>query len=462
MRKPTLTRRQFIQRSAAATATLIMTNCQTSPTQSIENPEQIIVIGAGIAGLAAARTLHDAGHTVTVLEGRDRIGGRVWTSRHWADAPMDMGASWIHGIKGNPITDLANKIEAERLETDYDNGLLYDVDGKKLRAAQWNRYERFEEIIDEALEEAAELDADVSIEAAVAKFVDVAAFSDQEKRYLDLVLNSAYEQEWSGSISQLSAQQVNEDGDDFDGEDVIFPDGYDAIPNHLADGLTIELEQKVLHIAHNDSGVTITTENGEFRADRVIITLPLGVLKSGDVIFSPPLPAEKQTVIAQIGVGVLNKVYLRFAEPFWEKRPEWYFYLSDKRGTWSEWFNMHHYIDQPILMAFNAADFGTALEGWSDEQIVAQAMETLRKMFGDKILDPESFQITRWIADPFAYGSYSFPAVGTPANARAILAQAVENRLYFAGEATNSDYPATVHGAYLSGLREAAKVMEAA
>lgn len=458
MQKTNLSRRQFIHLSAAAAAALIMTNCQTDPTNQIENPEKIIVIGAGVAGLAAARTLHDAGHSVTVLEGRDRIGGRVWTSRMWPDAPMDMGASWIHGIEGNPITDLANKIEAERLETDYDNGLLYDIDGQKLPAVKWNRYEAFEALIDEALEKAAELDSDISIEAAVEQLIDVEALSDQEKLYLNVVLNSAYEQEWSGSISQMSAQRVNEDGDNFDGEDVIFPDGYDVITTYLANGLAIELEQKVLQIAHDASGVTVTTQNGEFQADRAIVTLPLGVLKSGDVVFSPPLPAEKQTVIEQMGFGVLNKVYLRFAEPFWGKRPEWYSYLSEKRGNWSEWFNMHHYIDQPILLAFNAADFGTELEGWSDEKIVAEAMIILRKMFGNEIPEPESFQITRWIADPFAYGSYSFPALGSPANAREVLARPVNNRLFFAGEATNSDYPATVHGAYLSGIREANRI----
>ncbi len=449
-----LTRREFVRFSAAASAAILMTNCTN--TQSDLN---VLVIGAGMAGLAAARTLQESGATVTVLEGRDRVGGRVHTSHMWADAPMDLGASWIHGIRQNPITDLADQINAPRLETDYDDGILYGPDGGRLPDREWGKYELFEAQIEQALEQAAQLDMDISIEQAINQFLQPGNLSADEKMHLALVLNSALEQEWSGSISQLSAQNTPNDGTGYGGPDVIFPEGYSAIPEFLADGLNIRLNETVTKISHDAAGVTVTTQQGSYRADKAIITLPLGVLKKGLVEFEPPLPAEKRTVIDQMGVGVLNKVYLRFAEPFWNKRPEWFSKLSEERGEWSQWFNLYPYIQKPIILAFNAADFGTELETFSDEKIVADAMEVLRAMFSADAPEPESFQITRWIADPFAHGSYSFPAVGAPANARKILAQAVENRLFFAGEATNSDYPATVHGAYLSGTREAEKVL---
>lgn len=449
-----LTRREFILYSATTSAALLMTNC-TSDRSDLN----IIVVGAGMAGLAAARTLQDAGAVVTVLEGRERIGGRVYTSQVWTDAPMDLGASWIHGIRRNPITDLADQINAPRLETDYDDGLLYGLDGGRLAESEWDKYEMFEAKIEQALEQAAELDQDISIEEAVNRFLEPENLSAIEQMHLNHVLNSALEQEWSGSISRLSAQNTPNDGTGFGGPDVIFPEGYGAIPEFLADGLDIRLGETVTKISHDAAGVTVTTEQGSFSADRAIITLPLGVLKQGKVMFEPPLPAEKQAVIGQMGVGVLNKVYLRFAEPFWDKQPEWFSKLSEQRGEWSEWFNLHPYIKKPILLAFNAADFGTQIEAFSDEQIVADAMRVLRSMFSEDAPEPESVQITRWIADPFAHGSYSFPAVGAPADARQILAQPVDNRLFFAGEATNSDYPATVHGAYLSGLREAENVL---
>ncbi|MEM8863652.1 MAG: FAD-dependent oxidoreductase, partial [Chloroflexota bacterium] len=138
----TLSRRKFIQLSAAALATASLSNCMSNLSS-----EKILVIGAGMAGLAAGRTLHDAGHSVTVLEGRDRIGGRVWTSKLWPDAPIDMGASWIHGVRRNPINELADQISAPRLETDYDNGVLYGSDGSLLPDRAWNKYELYEEEI---------------------------------------------------------------------------------------------------------------------------------------------------------------------------------------------------------------------------------------------------------------------------------------------------------------------------
>ncbi len=448
-------RRKFIQLSAASAAALILPSCQNTMTDSTEN---ILIIGAGMAGLAAGKLLHGAGHKVTILEGRDRIGGRIHTSEQWPDAPMDLGASWIHGINRNPITKLADEIDAPRLETDYDDGILFGADGTLQPDRVWNKYEMVEEEIQKAIRQAWKLDEDISIEEAVDRYLDTDSLTADELRHLNLVLNSSLEQEWSGSVSRLSSFNI-EDGASFGGEDVIFPEGYSAIPNYLSQGLDIRLNEMVTQISHDAASVTVIAGDKSYTADRAIITLPLGVLKQNVVSFDPPLPVEKQAVIEQLGVGVLNKVYFRFEEAFWQKRPEWFSRLADNRGEWSEWFNLYPYIKKPILLAFNAADFGTHLEGWSDEKIVAEGMAVLRSMFGEESPDPQSVQITRWIADPFAGGSYSFPQVGAPADARSILAEPIGDRLFFAGEATSSNYPATVHGAYLSGEREANRIL---
>lgn len=94
-------------------------------------PGKYIVIGAGMAGLAAAKTLSQAGHQVTLLEGRERLGGRTWTSEQWPDAPVDLGASWIHGVEGNPLTELAKQAEATLITTSYDSSTLYDSTGSE-------------------------------------------------------------------------------------------------------------------------------------------------------------------------------------------------------------------------------------------------------------------------------------------------------------------------------------------
>jgi len=193
----------------------------------------------------------------------------------------------------------------------------------------------------------------------------------------------------------------------------------------------------------------------------VLVTLPLGVLQAGSVRFTPVLPSAKQEAINKLGMGVLNKCYLRFAEAFWPEDVDWLEYIPTKRGEWTEWVSFTQAAKWPILLGFNAADHGREIEALSDPQIVSSAMQTLRTIFGADIPDPVDYQITRWASDPFALGSYSFNPVGTNPRMRTTLARPINNRLFFAGEATEQNHFSTAHGAYLSGLR-AAKEMAAA
>jgi monoamine oxidase len=231
------------------------------------------------------------------------------------------------------------------------------------------------------------------------------------------------------------------------------------LTDYLTKGLDIRLGAVVTDIVYDETAVTITTTSGNYQADRVIVTLPIGVLQQGRVTFDPPLPQTKQRAINAIGPAVMNKVYLRFAEPFWQKAPEWIIYESEEKGVFSSWLNLYHYTDEPILLAFNVGEFGRKIEAFSDEEIVVQAMQTLRTMYGDDKPDPIDAQITRWASDPFAHCSYSFPTVGMSSTARDDLAEPINGRIFFAGEATHADYPSTVHGAFLSGEREAARVL---
>ena len=450
-----LSRRDFAKLALIASGAALLLQCKG---ESVSSAEKIIVVGAGMAGLSAARILHDKGHTVTLLEARDRIGGRVWTSREWPNAPVDMGASWIHRIEGNPITALAEAIDAKRKETDYENGILYDINGELLGDRGWAKVEKYEARVTEAISKASESEHDQSLESAIAEVIDMASLSTEEKQQLNLFLNYEIEQEWGADVSELSAKYINDDSE-FGGDDVVFLNGYDELIKYVARELDIRKEHVVESIVYDEQGVSILTNQGKFEAERAIITLPLGVLQRGSVLFDPPLPSAKQEAIETLGFGVLNKVYLRFPDAFWQKCPEWIFYLSAERGEWSEWFNIHHYIEEPILLAFNAGRFGRAVEELSDDEMVAEAMAVLRKMYGHDIPDPNAWQITRWASDPFAFGSYSFPAIKASRQIREALAAPIANRLFFAGEATEPDYFSTVHGAYLSGQREADRIL---
>ena len=460
-------RRDFLQLSLMLSTSGLLTGCQieTNQGKGVERTgnEEIVVIGAGMAGLTATRKLQLAGYRVTVLEGRDRIGGRLWTSRAWPDIPLDMGASWIHGTEGNPLTDLADEIDAHRVVTDYDDGAtIYDVDGVPLdqeeTAEVWGQ---LEEILTPAIitAKASIFSDDYSIQEAVEAMMSLEEMSAEKRQRLDFFLNAGIEQDASGDSAKLSAKYAADVGE-FDGDEVIFPDGYDELAYYLAQDLAIKLEHQVVRITYTEYGVVVVTNQGEFHADRVVITLPLGVLKKGAIEFDPPLPGEKQNAIEAMDVGVLNKTYLRFAEPFWPEEQGAFYHISKKKGEWTFWLNMFPYIDEPILVGFNAAQYGRAIETLSDKETVSAAMGTLRTIYGTDVPDPEAWQITRWASDPFAYGSYSFTAVGTNDETRVMLAKPVNGRLFFAGEATSADYPATVHGAHLSGLRAAEELKE--
>ncbi|NEO83656.1 MAG: NAD(P)-binding protein [Spirulina sp. SIO3F2] len=415
----------------------------------------MVIVGAGMAGIAAARSLHDAGYTVILLEGRDRLGGRLWTSRQW-DTPVNLGASWIHGDRGNPLTAIADEINAPRAASDSEDWVLYDAAGKQLPDRAWVEIEDFEAQITRAIA-ATYAGEDVPLAEAIANHIDLAALSPTERQRLNFAINSGIELDWATDGSELSAHYVDE-GKGFGGDDVLFPQGYDALAHYLAQALDIRFNERVTQIVYSDRGVTVTTQSGRFEGDRAIVTLPIGVLKRGDVVFEPPLPKEKQAAIAVLNAGVLNKVYLKFPHIFWQRSPDWISYISKAKGEFSAWLNLYRSTGQPILTAFNAGAFAQELETFSDEQIIDRAMQTLRLMYGQNTPEPIDAQITRWASDPFARCSYSSPGVGMTKVTRADLASPVGDRLFFAGEATHSDYPATVHGAYLSGQREAGRL----
>lgn len=449
-------RRQFMQSALGASAVSLSWACAANRVQSQQ--QKVLIIGAGIAGLAAAKQLQQYGFQVTVLEGRDRLGGRIHTDRSLG-FPVDLGASWIHGITNNPMGNLARQWYIEIKPTDLDHILLYGSNGKLISNEDIDSsYALYVKMRDRAEALAEKSATDLSLAAAMEQIFKEITLSAQQIQLVQWWLNSELIIERGADLTSLSAWWFNE-GESFPGADYIFPQGYDQIINELAKNLEIQLSQIVREIHTSNSSVSVITEQGDFTADAAIVTLPLGVLKSGKVKFSPPLPADKQRAIQRLNMGVLNKVLLKFPRQFWPETYHGFGYLSAAKTDFGEFLNWSLYSGKPALMAFTGGSFAREIEQLSATQISDRIMQVLRRSYGQHIPEPENLIITRWSQDPFAFGSYSYIPVGGDSSDRDLLAEPVNQRLFFAGEATSREYPSTVHGAYLSGIRAAQRLL---
>jgi len=292
---------------------------------------RVAVIGAGIAGLGAAYRLDAAGIDVTVIEARDRIGGRLWTSNALG-TPVDLGASWIHGIQNNPLVELADEMGMARVQT-VDTYAVRGGDGRRI----------------------AELDAPEWLERVETQ---ITAGADPEQ------LNTmAY---WL------------QDG--YGGPDVVFRNGYAPILGSLAGGYRVRRGTPIDTVALSGTGVHLTARGGavsEF--DAVLVTVPLGVLKAGAIRFEPGLSEERLDAIGRLGMGTLDKLYLKFDRPFWDPEQTWIATPETglPRGQFNIWLNLYAVLGVPILLAFNGGSAALDLADESDATLTRLALETL-------------------------------------------------------------------------------------
>lgn len=459
--KKKFTRRDFLKAASIGTASAFALSCGLiTPTEEEDMSEpsttsaDVLVLGAGIAGLAAAHTLTDNGWSVIVLEARNRVGGRMWTDLSLG-VPLDLGASWIHGVNGNPITKLAKQFGVKTVPTNDENSIEFAADGSELPDDEFVRMEElFEEIYEEVAGMQDSTDEDMPLQAAFDQVIASRRLSEADLRRLNYYTHLVTALEYGADAKDLSLWWWDSD-EEFGGVEVIFPGGYNQITDGLAKGLDIRLGEVVEIVRYGSDGVKVETSAGSYAAEKAVVTFPLGVLKQASVKFEPPLPESKQAAIDRLGMGVLNKVYLKFPEAFWGEDVETISYVGERLGEWCDWLSFVPFTSEPILMAFHGGDKGFALEDLSDDEIVAGAMQTLRMMFGDDIPQPEGVLITRWGKDPFSFGAYSHIPPFASGDDYDALAEPVDGVLFFAGEATSREYPSTVHGAYLSGVRAA-------
>lgn len=346
----------------------------------------VLVIGAGVAGLAAAHMLRAAGHRVTVIEARDRICGRISSSRIWPGVPVDLGASWIHGTRGNPPSALADEAGAERLPTSHDSAITLDSTCRPL------------------YQEPAMVRAD-----AVVKTARVAV---KER---------------------------------------------DQIPEPLAQGLDIRLGPAATAFAPEDDRVSFTLVGGDVRtADQTVVTLAIGVPQSRTIRFAAPLARHPQAEIDGLGMGLLNKCWLRFDRIAWPDDVDWVEWHGPRHGHWAQRVSLTPSLGAPVMLGFNASAQSREIEVPGDAATADAAHATLRTTFGADFPALLAAQVTRWSKDPSALGSHSVNAVRTCAGTRAALHGVDwDGRLFSAGEAASQDHSGTMHGALMPGLAAA-------
>ncbi|EEC11164.1 lysine-specific histone demethylase, putative [Ixodes scapularis] len=552
---------------------------------------KVIVIGAGISGLAAAQQLQQFGMEVLVLEARDRVGGRIATFRK-SSYVADLGAMVVTGLGGNPITVLSKQIKMElhkikqKCPLFESNGSTVPKDKDEMVEREFNRLleatsylshhldfnyvqnkpvslgqalewviklqeksvkerqiQHWKAILDlqeklkdnhtkmvqmkERIEELNRIhkeSTDLKQRDVTQEFVHRSRMHDLTLlcRDWDLLLDQQREiedklQELEASppsdvylssrdrqvldwhfanlefanatpLNNLSLKHWDQDDDfEFTGSHLTVRNGYSCVPVSLADGLDIRLNTAVKQVYLSGTGVEVTTTNtrtnsglATFKADAVLCTLPLGVLKQSvlnnpnlpnTVQFVPPLPEWKGAAISRLGFGNLNKVVLCFDRIFWDPNSNLFGHVGSTTGSRGELFLFWNLYRAPVLLALVAGEAATIMENVSDDVIIGRCIAVLKGIFGNHaVSQPKETVVTRWRADPWSRGSYSFVATGSSGNDYDILAAPVTPtsnhvtptppRLFFAGEHTIRNYPATVHGALLSGLREAGRIAD--
>ncbi|KAJ6099632.1 Winged helix-turn-helix transcription repressor DNA-binding [Penicillium canescens] len=289
----------------------------------------------------------------------------------------------------------------------------------------------------------------------------------------------------ASNVNKLSLSSWDQDiGNEFEGEHSQVVGGYQELPYGLymlPEKLDVRTNKIVTNISYNEHGsgsnkkAVIQCEDGEnFMADHVVFSGSLGVLKRQNISFQPPLPDWKRGAIDRLGFGVMNKVILVFEEPFWDTKRDMFGLLREptnpasmvqedyaaNRGRFYMFWNVMKTTGLPVLIALMTGDAAHQAESTPDEEIVSEVTGQLRNVFTHTVVpDPLETIVTRWGQDPFTYGSYSYVAAAAFPDDYDLMAKSIGN-LHFAGEATCGTHPATVHGAYLSGIRAASEIVE--
>ncbi|MFO7859490.1 MAG: NAD(P)/FAD-dependent oxidoreductase [Ectothiorhodospiraceae bacterium] len=399
----------------------------------------VVVIGAGAAGIAAGRTLSERGLTCRVLEAASRIGGRAWTESDSLGVRFDRGCAWFHCADRNPL-----RTQAQRLGFGYSGNphlvchrlgrFVDDAEAERLRAAVAADTER--------LGAAGAAGADAPAAAYLEAAADHAAVRDYLLTAINAVPPAAY------STLDAAADQDT-------GQDWVAHDGMGCLLQRLAEPLTVTTACPVTRIVHDADGVRVTTAAETITARAAIVTVSTGVLAAETIAFDPPLPTAHRRAVAALPLGLAEKIALRFRTVPWSFPANTYLVVDPGNGAPAFGFHLAP-GGQPLAVGYAGGATAQWLAAVDEQQARDFAVEYLARAFGEGVRQ-ECVAATRtaWQCDPWVRGSYSAARPGAGPGVRSQLAAPVGPRLLIAGEATDSVDFATVHGAWQSGERAA-------
>ena len=435
----------------------------------------VIIIGAGASGLSAARQLSASGLRVTVLEARDRIGGRIHTVREiGSQVPIELGAEFVHGTPAESW-DLLRAGKLATYEVTDNHWFLRD--GKLSQDAKfWEETESIFSRIDQITE------PDVSFAEYLRRYC-----TDLPDRARDMAL--AFVEGFDAADPKRAgvralAEEQKASGETEGDRSFRLINGYDRLIESLAAGLhpthcDLRLNTVVTTIRWKAGSVQVTALNGgterTLQTKRVLITVPIGVLKAADsevgaIRFTPDL-LEKRQALDRLEMGSILKIILHFRDAFWETEkfatlpPDQTLrdacFLHARGPLFFTWWTLLP-VRANVLVGWSGGPSAEKLSRLGEGEIVQEALTSLSQFLGvdAKTLSTrlERATVANWQADPCSRGAYSYTGVGG-SEAHAALARAVEGTLFFAGEATNAGQSGTVAGAIASGYRAAREML---